>query len=43
MVKGRMPQWGLGHFTKPHIGHLLWEYAEQHDFTDGETSEVWAI
>ncbi len=32
----------VAHFTKPHFGHLLWEYAEQHDFTDEETSEVWA-
>ena len=32
----------VGYFTKPQVGHLLYEYAEEHDFTDEETSQVWA-
>ena len=32
----------VGYFTKPHVGHLLYEYAAEHNFTDEETAEVWA-
>ena len=31
----------VGHFTKPHVGHLLYEYAEEHNLTDEETAQVW--
>ncbi len=32
----------LGHFTKPHIGHLLYEFADNQNLTDEQTLEIWA-
>ena len=32
----------LGSFTKPQIGHVLYEFADNQNFTDEQISEVWA-
>lgn len=43
-VSGTMSGEGnsLGYFTKPQVGHLLYEFADSKDYTDDETLEVWA-